>query len=206
MSESRSVVSNSLWPHELYSPWDSPGQNTGMGSLSLLQGIFPAQESNWGFLHCRQILYQLSYQGRPREGGHQTWWWRCAITLLGWFQVHFKQTFWSPGCSFFFLWHFENYASNTGRVCITYKPVFQFVGWCVLFRCHCVILLSKGYLFLQNFQTEIPSRIQCFSSWKEPRGVWEEKEMCIFILMKLMWMLASILSQNTGLTVVTEGL
>ena len=35
----------------------------GMGSLSLLQWIFPTQESNWGLLHCRQILYQLSYEG-----------------------------------------------------------------------------------------------------------------------------------------------
>ena len=46
---------------------DSPGKNTGMGSLSLLQGIFPTQESNWALLHCRQILYQLSYQGRTLE-------------------------------------------------------------------------------------------------------------------------------------------
>ena len=42
-SESRSVVSNSLRPHGLYSPWNSPGQNTGLGSCSLLQGIFPTQ-------------------------------------------------------------------------------------------------------------------------------------------------------------------
>ena len=40
-----------------YSPWNSPGQNTGVGSLSLLQQIFPTQEFNWGLLHCRQILY-----------------------------------------------------------------------------------------------------------------------------------------------------
>ena len=44
-----------------------PGKpkNTGVGSLSLLQGIFPTQELNQGLLHCRQILYQLSYQGSP---------------------------------------------------------------------------------------------------------------------------------------------
>ena len=36
---------------------------TGVGSLSLLQQIFPAQESNWSLRHCRWILYQLSYQG-----------------------------------------------------------------------------------------------------------------------------------------------
>ena len=94
-SESHSVVSNSFLLHGLYSPWNSPGQkagvgslslpiprikprsptlqvdslptepqgkprNTGMGSLSLLQWIFSTQESNWGLLHCRQILYQLS--------------------------------------------------------------------------------------------------------------------------------------------------
>ena len=41
-------------------------EDTGMDSLSLLQRIFPAQESNWGLLHCRQILYQLSYQGSPK--------------------------------------------------------------------------------------------------------------------------------------------
>ena len=104
-SESHSVVSNSATP---YSPWNSPGQNTGVGSLSLLQGslgwsrprdrtrspalqsdslstepqgkpkntgvgclsflqrIFSTQESNQGLLHCRQILYQLSYQGSPK--------------------------------------------------------------------------------------------------------------------------------------------
>ena len=65
-SESCSVVSNSLRPHELYSPWNSPGQNTGVGSLSFLQGIFPTQRSNPGLLHCRWILYQLSHQGSPR--------------------------------------------------------------------------------------------------------------------------------------------
>ena len=55
-------MSDFLQPHGPYSPWNSLGQNTGVGNLSLLQGIFPTQESNWGLLHCRQILYQLSYQ------------------------------------------------------------------------------------------------------------------------------------------------
>ena len=101
-SESCSVMSNSLQPYGLYSPWNSPGQNTEGGSYSLLQGIsqpkdqtqvshiagrfftswatreaqeywsgslsllqwiFPTQELNPGLLHCRQILYQLSYHG-----------------------------------------------------------------------------------------------------------------------------------------------
>ena len=54
-----------LWDTIDYSPWNSPAQNTGIGSLSLLQGIFPTQGSNPGLLHCRQILYQLSSRGRP---------------------------------------------------------------------------------------------------------------------------------------------
>ena len=66
VSESRSVVSDSLQPHGLYSPWNSPGQNTGVGSLSLLQGIFPTQGSNPGLLDCRWILFQLSHKGSPR--------------------------------------------------------------------------------------------------------------------------------------------
>ena len=49
-----------------WSPWNSPGQNTGVGSLSLLQRIFPTQGSNPGLPHCRQILYQLSHKGSPR--------------------------------------------------------------------------------------------------------------------------------------------
>ena len=59
-------MSNSLWPHGLCRPWNSPDQNTGVGSLSLLQGIFPIQGLNPGLLHWRWILYQLCHQGSPR--------------------------------------------------------------------------------------------------------------------------------------------
>ena len=52
-SESHSVMSDSLWPPGLYSPWNFLGQNTRVGSLSLLQGIFPTQGSNPGPPHCR---------------------------------------------------------------------------------------------------------------------------------------------------------
>ena len=70
-------------------------QNTGAGSLSLLQGIFPTQESNWGLLHCRRILYQLIYQGRmsqnkmkcifdfPRERFQRRRWHPTPVLLLG---------------------------------------------------------------------------------------------------------------------------
>ena len=60
------------------SPWNSPGQNTGVGSLSLLQRIFLTQGSNPGLPHCRWILYQLSHKGSPQEhafiaGGNAKW-------------------------------------------------------------------------------------------------------------------------------------
>ena len=69
-SESHSAVYDSLQTHGLYDPrpygrWNSPGQNTGVGSLSLLQGIFPTQGLNSGLPHCRRVLYQLSYKGSP---------------------------------------------------------------------------------------------------------------------------------------------
>ena len=65
-SEGCSAVSSSLQLHGLYSPWNSPGQNTGVGSLSLLQGIFPTRGLNPGLPHCGQILYQLSHKESPR--------------------------------------------------------------------------------------------------------------------------------------------
>ena len=57
-SENCSFTSDSLLPHGLYSPWNSP-------DLSFLQGIFPTQGSNPGLLHCRWIVYQLSHMGSP---------------------------------------------------------------------------------------------------------------------------------------------
>ena len=60
---------NLLWPHGLYSPWNSPGQNTGVGRLSILQGIFPAQGLNLGLLRWRQILHWLSHPVVVNTGG-----------------------------------------------------------------------------------------------------------------------------------------
>ena len=60
-----SVVPDSLRPHGLHSPWNSPGQNTGVGSLFLLQGIFPTRGSNPGLPHRRRILHPPSRQGSP---------------------------------------------------------------------------------------------------------------------------------------------
>ena len=70
VSVSHSVVPNSLrlhglQPTRLLCPWDFPGKDIGLGCHFLLQGIFPAQGSNPGLLHCRQILYWVSYKGSP---------------------------------------------------------------------------------------------------------------------------------------------
>ena len=69
--DSRSVMSSFLQTHRLYSWWNSPGQNTGVGSLSLLQGIFSTWGSKPALPHCKRILYQLNHKGRkkykPRE-------------------------------------------------------------------------------------------------------------------------------------------
>ena len=62
---SHSVLSDSLWSHGLYSPWNSPGLNIGVGSSCFLQGIFPTQGSKPGLPHYRQILYQLSHKESP---------------------------------------------------------------------------------------------------------------------------------------------
>ena len=55
-------------------------ENTGVGSLPLLQGIFPTHESNQGLLHCRQILHQLSYQGSPH---HNSSLYPCTLLRIG---------------------------------------------------------------------------------------------------------------------------
>ena len=69
ISQSCSVVSDSLQPHGLYSSWNSPGQNTGVSSLSLLQrnlGSSQPRHRTPGLPYCGRILYQLSHRGNPR--------------------------------------------------------------------------------------------------------------------------------------------
>ena len=93
VSESCSVVSYSLQPQGLYSPWNSPGQNTGVGSLSLLQWIIPTQGLNPGLPHSRRILYELSHKGSPRILG-------CSLFLL-WGILPIQE---SNRCLLYFRW------------------------------------------------------------------------------------------------------
>ena len=71
-------------------PWNSPGENTGVGSLSLLQGIFPTQGSNPGLPHFRWIFHQLSYKGNPNLLKFSEWKSFSGVWLLA--------TTWSIQC------------------------------------------------------------------------------------------------------------
>ena len=98
-SESSSVVSDSLPPHGLYNPWNSPGYNTRIGSHSLLQGIFPTQGLNPGLPQCRRILYQLSHQGSSRNtgvGSLSFLQWVFGTQESSWGLLHCRQILYQP--------------------------------------------------------------------------------------------------------------
>ena len=99
-SENGSVMSDSLRPHGLYSSWNSLGQNTGVGSFYLLQGIFPTHGSNPDLPHCGWILYQLSRKG--------------SLRTLEWVAYLFSSSFSQPrnqtGVSFIAGGFFTNWA------------------------------------------------------------------------------------------------
>ena len=86
-SKSCLVVSDSVTPWTTRSMEFFPGQNTGVSNCSLLQGIFPTEESNPGIPHCRQILYQISHQRSPFFSPHtntHTKWVTCHSKCLAW--------------------------------------------------------------------------------------------------------------------------
>ena len=66
VTQSCPIFCDPMRPHGLHSPWNSPGQNTQVGSCSLPQGIIPTHWLKSDRLHCRWILYQLSHKGSPR--------------------------------------------------------------------------------------------------------------------------------------------
>ena len=140
-SKSRSFVSSSLWPHGLYSPWNSLGLNAGVGSLSLHQGIFPTQGLYPGLLHCRWILYQRSRQGSPR--------------ILEWVAYPFLSRFSQPrnwtrvSCitdGFFTKWATRETPSTSGR-----SPLFSVIHahiWDVNWRLCIFWMLTLYHLHL----------------------------------------------------------
>ena len=93
-NKSCSVMSDSLWPYGLYSLWNSPDQNTRVGSLALLQGIFPIQGSNSCLPHCWWILCQLSHKGSPFRH------WICVYYSIDWQENRAKKLSKIRGCPY----------------------------------------------------------------------------------------------------------
>ena len=120
-SESHSVVSDSLQPHG-FCPWNSPGQNTRVGSLALLQRIFPTQGSNPGLLHCRWVLYQLSHQGS-----------QSFVYIYAYIYTHIHSSIHMQPCSLLLILHLND--------------VIHYVSFCKLaFFPHCVLETSLFYI------------------------------------------------------------
>ena len=109
-----------LWPHGLYTPWDSPGQSAGVGSLSLLQGIFPTQGLNPGLPHCRWISLPAEPQGKPRNTrvGSLSLLQQIFLTQeSNWGLLHCRQILYQP-----------SYQAAETYILITYRRAYRWVG------------------------------------------------------------------------------
>ena len=145
-SESGSVMSDSLWPHGLYSAWNSLGQNTRAGSLSLPQGFFPTQGSNPGILHCGWILYQPSH--------YPIWHSLGFLDLGGYFFSHTREVF---NCNllkyflipFLFLLFWDPFNSNIAALNVV-PEVSEIV--LISFHSFFSVLLCFSYLYHSVFQ------------------------------------------------------
>ena len=140
-------MSDSLWPHGLYSPWNSPGQNTGVGSPSLLQEIFPTQGFNPGFLHFRWILYQLSHRWSPR--------------ILEWVAYPFSSTGKPKNCVTPFVKYFLYCSSlEPNWHCLCGLPVFS-LTWC-LWNCWWSSGLNQAVLLVLRLRIMSRSSLHTF--------------------------------------------
>ena len=137
LSHVRLFATHGLEPTRLFCPWNSPGKNTGMGSLSFLQGIFPTQGSNLGLPQCRWILYHLSHQG--------------SLRMLGWVAYHFSRgSSWPrnwPGVSWITGRLFTNWATREAQSHKYYCSFNDFFpariwAWLVNSRCSNLMIFS----------------------------------------------------------------
>ena len=148
-------------PMELYNPWDSPGQNTGVGSCSLLQGIFPTHGLNPGLPHCRWILYQLNHQGSPRILA-----WVAHPCSSGSFQPRNQIRVSCIEGGFFTSWATREHALDT---CLNwFKHEFELIIWIVniykIWKLHysqlCTIMMTK-----LGFNLNWNARVHSFLFW-----------------------------------------
>ena len=138
-------MSDSLWPHGLYSSWNSPGQNTGVGSLSLLQGIFPTQALNPGLLHCKPILYQLSHKGSPRTKERVSFNFMASVTICSGFGAQEKKIChyfqFSPFC---LPWSDGTRYHSLNFLNVEFKPTFSLSSFTFIKRFWVAISFSRG--------------------------------------------------------------
>ena len=190
-----SVGSDSLRPHALYGQWNSPGQNTGVGSLSLLQGIFPTQGSNPGLPHCRQILYQLSYEGSP-------------LTCINTFKLS------NSYYEMLFLFPFYRWGNSTERLSYWLKVTQLELGYkwiqsgcCLSTRTLLpfleqdkVVLHSRQLLFM--VQRRVCTQVMYFKSWQIK--VWGPSLYpLVFFVIKFCWSTAVITRLGISVPVFT---
>ena len=143
-NESCLVVSDCLRSHVLYSPWNSPGQNTGVISLSLLQGIFPTQGLNPGLPHCRWILCKLSHKGSPIIEILPNSFWKNV--WFGFFHLSLSFFFFWPGFLTYFLPDILFVCFLGLRLCYIYSQPSVSIGYASMHdstNCR-----SKIYIFL----------------------------------------------------------
>ena len=128
-------MSNSLRHHGLYGPWDSLDQNSGVGSLSLLQGICPTRGTNPGLPHCRRFLYQLSHKGSPRILE-----WVAYPFSNGYSQPRNQTRVFSTACRFFTNWAIrEALRMWISTPLKSHREILHpplGVSWCLLLNAH----------------------------------------------------------------------
>ena len=133
---------------------DSPGKNAGAGSLSLLQEVFPAQESNQYLLYCRRILYQLSYQGTPFESSNLPKIW------FQWYQ-HFRWSLVMPPAGII-----PFHVVSRMVVCITSKKLQR---WCFQKLSHKKHQASYSCL-LSSITYSKGNQLPCENMWRDPQS------------------------------------
>ena len=176
LSFGHSVMSDSLQPYglqptRLLCPWDFLGKNTRVGCHFLLQGIFPNQASNLRLLHCRQILYHLSHQGRSSLSSRRKSnsmeeriffsSWKFPIYFMLKFQKHFAYQH-SPTSLSVFL---AQIIHDLLWIPFSYLQYHFHDQWIllskILFSCHQILLVS-----IQPFQLNIRSKHELESMYE----------------------------------------
>ena len=156
ISQSCPILCNPMY---LYSPWNYPGQNTEMGSLSLLQEIFPTQGSNPGLLNCGQILYQLSSQGSSRILESVA----CPFSRgISWPRNQ-------PGVSCIAGKFFNNWTSKEAHFS-TPSPGFIFSNSILIHFLSLIMILKSMHLLIEN---NVPLELLGLSYNVNDRNIWQ---------------------------------